>query len=760
MSKFLVIVESPAKCKTISKFLGKQYELLASFGHVRDLPGKSLGIDIEQNFSPSYSKLKDKQKILKELSTKAKKSDLIYLATDPDREGEAIAWHIVEAINLPKTKIKRIVFNEITETAVKDAMKASREINTNLVNAQQARRVLDRLIGYKLSPILSRKIQRGLSAGRVQSVAVKIICDREKAILAFEPKEYWVIQSELQKQSSKDTFTAKLVAKDTLKNKYEATNEKEAKEVETNLKKSDYIIDDITKSNIKKNPPLPFITSTLQQEASRKLNWTAKKTMMVAQRLYEGQEIDGEPVGLITYMRTDSTRIADSAKNAASAYIKNKYDTKYLGNSLAKKKGKSNIQDAHEAIRPSDLSYSPERIEKFLENDFFKLYKLIWNRFLASQMAPALYDRTQVVVKASSKDATYFLRASGSILKFDGFTRVYTEGLDDKQQDDNKENLLPALEKNEETKLNDVTTEQKFTQPPPRFSEATLVKELEELGIGRPSTYAPTLSTIQDRGYIVKEQKKLCPSELGMVTNDQLESYFNTILDLEFTANMENQLDDVQEGKLQWQEIVSSYYSPLEKMIDNANKTMEKVSVGERQLGTDPESGKEVIVKIGRYGPMVQIGSTDDEEKPKFASIDSEEILKTITLEEALALFDFPKTIGQIEDKDVIVNRGRYGPYVKYDNGFISIPDTLSIHSITMEDALELIAEKKKKDKERIIHDFSDATPPIQVLNGKYGPYINQAKKNFKIPKDVEPKSLTLEKCLDLIKTQKKKKKK
>jgi DNA topoisomerase I len=760
MSKFLVIVESPAKCKTISKFLGNQYELLASYGHVRDLPGKSLGIDVEKNFSPSYSKLKDKQKILKELSAKAKKSDLVYLATDPDREGEAIAWHIVEAINLPKSKIKRIVFNEITETAVKDAMKTSREINTNLVNAQQARRVLDRLIGYKLSPILSRKIQRGLSAGRVQSVAVKIICDREKIILAFESKEYWVIQSKLQKQTSKDTFTAKLVAKDTLKNKYEATTEKEAKLVEKNLNKSNYVIDDITKSNIKKNPPLPFITSTLQQEASRKLSWTAKKTMMVAQRLYEGQEIEGEPVGLITYMRTDSTRIADSAKSAAATYIKDKYDTNYLGYSTIKKKGKSNIQDAHEAIRPSDLSYSPERIEKFLENDFFKLYKLIWNRFLASQMAPALYDRTQVVVKASSKDATYFLRSSGSILKFDGFTRIYTEGLDDKQQDENKENLLPELEKNEEPKLNEVTTEQKFTQPPPRFSEATLVKELEELGIGRPSTYAPTISTIQDRGYIVKEQKKLCPSELGMVTNDQLEAYFNTILDLEFTANMENQLDEVQEGKLQWQEIVSSYYSPLEKMIDNANKTMEKVSVGERQLGPDPDSGKEVIVKIGRYGPMAQIGSTDDEEKPKFASIDSEDILKTITLEEALALFDFPKTIGQFEGKDIIVNRGRYGPYVKYDNGFISIPETLSINSITTEDALELIAEKKKKDKERIIHDFSDTQPPIQVLNGKYGPYINQAKKNFKIPKEIEPKSLTLEKCLDIIKNQKKKKKK
>ena len=760
MPKFLVIVESPAKCKTISKFLGKNYELTASYGHVRDLPGKSLGVDIEKNFSPSYSKLKDKQKVLKDLSSKAKKSELIYLATDPDREGEAIAWHIVEAIKLPKDKIKRIVFNEITETAVKDAMKACREINTNLVNAQQARRVLDRLIGYKLSPILSRKIQRGLSAGRVQSVAVKIICDREKAILAFEPKEYWVIQTELQQEETNSDFIARLVAKDSLKNKYEATSEKEATEVKEALSKSNYLIDDITKSNVKKNPPLPFITSTLQQDASRKLNWSAKKTMMVAQRLYEGQEINGEPVGLITYMRTDSTRISDTAKVAASNYIKEKYDSKYLGYSQIKKKEKSNVQDAHEAIRPSDLNYNLDTVKPFLEADFFKLYKLIWDRFLASQMAAALYDRTQIVIKATSDNATYFLRSSGSILKFDGFTRIYTEGQDDKQQEDTKDKLLPALQKNETPRLKDVSTEQKFTQPPPRFSEATLVKELEELGIGRPSTYAPTLSTIQDRGYVNKEQKKLIPSELGMVTNDQLEAYFNSILDLEFTAKMENQLDDIQDGKFEWQDIVSSYYSPLEAMIDNANKTMEKVSVGERQLGIDPESGKEVIVKIGRFGPMVQIGATSDEEKPKFASIESEAVLKTITLEEALALFDFPKTIGQFEGKDIIVNRGRYGPYVKYDNGFISIPDSLSLETISAEEAIELIHEKKKKDKERIIADFSDAKPPIQVLNGRYGPYINQAKKNYKIPKDVDPKELTLQACQDIIKNQKKKSKK
>ncbi len=760
MAKFLVIVESPAKCKTISKFLGKDYELTASYGHVRDLPSKSLGVDIEKNFIPSYSNLKDKQKVLKDISKVAKKSDTIYLATDPDREGEAIAWHIVEATKLPKEKVKRIVFNEITESAVKSAIESSRHINDNLVNAQQARRVLDRLIGYKLSPILSRKIQRGLSAGRVQSVAVKIICDREKAIQAFEPKEYWVIESELSKDKSEDSFISKLVAKDSIDNKIEVSNEKDASHIQEHLKHSSYSVDSITKTKVKRNPPLPFITSTLQQEASRKLNWSAKKTMMVAQRLYEGQEINGEPVGLITYMRTDSTRISDNAKAAAKSYIQSTYSEKYLGYGSKKKASKSNVQDAHEAIRPVELDYPPQKLKSILEPDFFKLYKLIWDRFLASQMAQALYDRTQVVIKASHSNADYFFRTSGSILIFDGFTRIYTEGLDDKQTDENKERMLPSLEKNESLNLQDVTAEQKFTQPPPRFSEATLVKEMEEQGIGRPSTYAPTLSTIQDRGYIVKEQKKLIPSELGMVTNNQLESYFTTILDLKFTAKMETQLDDIQEGKYKWQDVVSSYYTPLIDMIDNANKTMEKVSVGERNLGIDPKTNKEVIVKIGRYGPMAQIGSNSDEEKPKFASIENAELLKTITLEEVLALFDFPKTIGTFEDQDVIINRGRYGPYVKIGASFISIPADISYQTITFEEAITLIEAKRKQDKERIIHNFEDCSPPIQVLNGRYGPYISQAKKNYKIPKSVEPKSLTQDMCLDIIKNQKKKPKK
>ncbi|RAP28699.1 type I DNA topoisomerase [Candidatus Marinamargulisbacteria bacterium SCGC AG-343-D04] len=753
MAKYLVIVESPAKCKTISKFLGKDYDLAASFGHVRDLPGKKLGVDIDNDFSPSYEVMKDKSKIIKELTSASKKSDLVYIATDPDREGEAIAWHIIEATKCPKDKIRRIVFNEITEPAIKDAIKSSREIDIDLVNAQQARRVLDRLIGYKLSPLLSKKIQRGLSAGRVQSVAVKIICDREKAILAFEPKEYWVIES-LLKTDKHDEFTARLVAKGSLNNKYEVSDEKTASTVKQELEEASHSVDSIKKSRIRRNPALPFITSTLQQEASRKLNWSAKKTMMMAQQLYEGVSIDGESIGLITYMRTDSTRLSDTAISAAKSYIKSTFSDKYLGIPAKTKKKETKVQDAHEAIRPSSTDYPPKKIESEVSSDHFRLYKLIWDRFIASQMAAAEYDRTQVVVKSTHHNNSYFSRASGSILVFDGFTRVYMEGYDDSSKDDadNKTRLLPELSDNQSLNLGNVDTEQKFTQPPPRFSEATLVKELEELGIGRPSTYAPTLSTIQDRGYIEKDQKKLFPSELGFVTNDKLEEFFHSVLDLKFTATMENKLDDIQEGKCEWKSLVSEYYTPLGKMIETANKDMEKVSVGERHLGKDPKSGKDVIVKIGRYGPMAQIGLATDDDKPTFAGIDDDHDIKTITLEEALALFNFPKTLGQFEDNDVIVSRGRFGPYVKLDSQFVSIPKDMSIHDITLDLAIELIHEKRKKDKEKIIKIFDDQDPPIQLLNGPYGAYLKKGKTNYRLPKGTEAKELTLEQCLEIIK--------
>mgnify|MGYP001235799649 CR=1 FL=1 len=757
MGKYLVIVESPAKCKTISKFLGKDYDLLASFGHVRDLPSKSLGVDVDKNFKPSYISLKDKSKIIKEITTKAKKSDTVYLATDPDREGEAIAWHILKAAKIPVDKTKRIVFNEITQSAIKQAITQSRDIDINLVNAQQARRVLDRLIGYKLSPVLARKIQKGLSAGRVQSIAVKIICEREKLILDFIPEEYWVIEATLTPNVNPQEFTSKLFAKGTPKDKFEAKNEATAMDVKAELEKSIYSVHDIIKSRVKRHPALPFITSTLQQEASRKLNWSAKKTMMVAQRLYEGQEINGESVGLITYMRTDSTRLSDTAKAEAKEYIHKNYSTKYYHGSrekAAKKKSNTSVQDAHEAIRPVSTDYPPSVIESQVEHDFYKLYKLIWDRFIASQMTSAEYDRTQIVICAKNKES-YFLRSTGSILVFDGFTKVYSEGKDEqKEEDDTKEKQLPNLEKSSELTKKSIETEQKFTQPPARFTEASLVKELEEKGIGRPSTYAPTLSTIQDRGYVEKEQKKLHPSELGMVTNEQLESFFESVMNVAFTADMETLLDDIQEGKHKWEDIVGKYYEPLSEMIDTAYKDMKKVSVGERQLGVDPKTGKEVIVKIGRYGPMVQIGKGTDEEKPQFAGIGPDLDIKTIELDQALALFDFPKTLGQFDDQDVIVNSGRFGPYVKLDKLFVSIPKTMSMNTILLDEAIDLIKEKREADSKRVIHSFTDKKQEIQVLNGRYGPFIKANKKNYKIPKDTDPQTLTLEQCLDIMKNQ------
>ena len=753
--KYLVIVESPAKCKTISKFLGPSYELTASYGHVRDLPSRTLGVDIENNFLPKYQNLKDKSKVIKTISDAAKKCDIVYIATDPDREGEAIAWHILHAAKLDSSKARRIVFNEITEKAIKAAIDEYRDIDINLVDAQQARRVLDRLIGYTLSPVLSRKIQKGLSAGRVQSVAVKIVVEREKEILAFKSVEYWTIESDLAATES-NNFTSRLVAQNSLKEKLEVNNEADAMAIKEQLENASYSVDDVIKSRIKRNPVPAFITSTLQQESSRKLGWTAKRTMIVAQQLYEGQSINGESTGLITYMRTDSTRISDEAKANAISYISTKYGKNYLGVLNKEKKTNQKVQDAHEAIRPTDLTLDPESIQSQLSNEHYKLYKLIWNRFLASLMAPAEYDRTQVVIKAKAKKADYFLRASGSILVFDGFTRLYTEGLDDKKEDENKEALLPSLEKDQKLKLNQVLTEQKFTQPPPRYSEATLVKELEQLGIGRPSTYAPTLSTIEDRGYIEKIDKKLHPTELGTVVTEQLEQYFTSILDIAFTADMEKQLDDIQEGSHNWPELVKSYYDPLSEMIKSANTNMQKLSISERVLGVHPTTGKEVIAKIGRFGPMIQIGKSDDEDKPIFAGVDASQDIKTISLDEALALFKFPLTLGQFEDSDVLINRGKFGPYIKHNNVYTSIPKDTNLHSISLNEAIDMIQEKRLKDAQKNIHHFESKDGDILVLNGRFGPYISFKKKNFKIPKETDPRQLTLEQCLVIIKKKKK----
>ena len=752
MTKYLIIVESPAKCKTIEKFLGKDYKLAASYGHVRDLPSKKLGVDIKNNFEPTYSNMKDKSKTIKDISSLSKKSDIIYLATDPDREGEAIAWHIIHAAKLPQSKLKRIVFNEITEKALKSALDHCRDVDVNLVNAQQARRVLDRLIGYKLSPVLSTKIQRGLSAGRVQSVAVKILCDREREIIAFIPEEYWTIELDLLKDTA--PITVKLFAKGDPRSKLTVSNETQATTITDALKQANCTVHDVNTKRLQRHPAPPFITSTLQQEASRKLNWTAKRTMIVAQRLYEGVDIKGEQVSLITYMRTDSTRLSDDAIAMGTHYIQSHYSEKYLAKKKPSTKKKQNIQDAHEAVRPVYITHPPDSIKDDVDPEYYKLYKLIWDRYLASLMTAAEIDRTTATIVATHDDS-YFFRTTGNVIVFDGFTKIYSEGKDD-SDDDTASKKLPPLIKGDSLEKKDIRKEQKFTTPPARYTEASLVKELEEKGIGRPSTYAPTMSVIQDRGYVEKEGKRLAPTKLGMVVNEQLEHYFENIIDISFTATMETQLDDIQDGKHEWQDVVGNYFEPLEGKIKHAYDHMEKINFGERMLGIDPDSGKEVYARIGRFGPMIQIGKpkTDDDEKPKFAGLLKEQSLDTITLEEALALFQYPKHIGDFEGAEVMIHLGKYGPYLKTKKEFVSIPTDHDPAQLTIEQAIPLIEEKREKDANKTIQEFNEHDPPIQILNGPYGPYIKMNKRNFRCPKDVDPKTLSLESCLDIIKNQ------
>ncbi|NBV82966.1 type I DNA topoisomerase [bacterium] len=602
MPKHLLIVESPAKAKTISKFLGKDFDIKASFGHVRDLPEYTLGIDVKNNFFPKYQVIKDKTKFIKEFKKIGKSADTVYIATDPDREGEAIAWHIQESIELPESKIRRIVFHEITEAAIQNAITNSRAIDSDLVDAQQARRVLDRLIGYKLSPILSKKIRKGLSAGRVQSVALKLVCDREKKILAFVPEEYWVVATALDSKNGK--FLAKLSAEGTPTTKAEPKTEADATRYYDLLKTAAYEVSDLKKAQQNRYPQPPFITSTLQQEASRKLNWSTKKTMMVAQQLYEGIDVGSDTVGLISYMRTDSFRVSDEARAGARQFIAERYSDKYLPSKPNHYKNKGNTQDAHEAIRPTYMTWSPDKLEGKISGDQYKLYRLIWDRFISSQMVPALVENTQVTVKATATDSTaLFLKASGQVILFNGFMSVYTEGTDnDSEEDDGR---LPLLENGQSLNLKSVTKDQKFTQPPHRFTEATLVKEMEENGIGRPSTYAPTIGIIIDRGYVEKDKRTLLPTELGMTVNDKLQEFFSEIIDTEFTADMENRLDEITEGKHEWADIVHQIYDPFVTMLKKADTEMEKINNDRPTEEVCEKCGHPMVIKAGRFGDFL-----------------------------------------------------------------------------------------------------------------------------------------------------------
>lgn len=764
MIENLVIVESPAKAKTIEKFLGKDFQVTSSFGHIRDLAKKNLGIEIEDNYTPKYIVPDDKKTVVKDLKKLAKDAKTVWLASDEDREGEAIAWHLMKELNLDAKKTKRIVFHEITKEAIQNAIQNPRSIDDNLVNAQQARRVLDRLVGFELSPVLWKKVKPSLSAGRVQSVAVKLLVEREREIMNFKTESFYKV-SGFFKTSKNDDLKADLTER--LKSK------KETLELLDNASSAEFSVSDITKRPGKKSPAAPFTTSTLQQEASRKLNFSVAQTMAVAQRLYES--------GKITYMRTDSVNLSAMAINTAKKVIVNEFGEKYLKIRKYKTKAKG-AQEAHEAIRPTFIEkqlISGSDTEK-------KLYDLIWKRTIASQMNDAELEKTTINITLSNSNRKFV--SVGEVLKFDGFLKVYIESTDDENEDEVK-GLLPKVESGEKLNYKSIQALQRFTHNPPRYTEASLVKKLEELGIGRPSTYAPTISTIQNRGYVVKEDRpgkerkyesiilkngdikienrteitgaeknKLFPNDIGMVVNDFLVKNFKEIVNYNFTASVEEDFDKIANGKLEWANMIDKFYKPFHKTVES---TLEKSSrsVGERVLGDDPETGKPVTVKIGPYGPMAQIGLKDEEDKPKFASLQRGQHLETITLEEALELFKLPRDLGTYEDKKVVVSIGRFGPYVRHDSKFVSLKKDDNPYKIELDRAIELIEEKREKDRNKFIKSFEEDTD-LQILNGRWGPYISYKKKNFRIPKGTDAKSLTYKESMEIVKGDKKDKKK
>lgn len=763
MQKNLVIVESPAKAKTIEKFLGKDYKVMSSYGHIRDLKTKEFSIDIAHNYKPEYVIPADKKKIVSELKSEAHQAQLVWLASDEDREGEAISWHLYEVLGLKPENTKRIVFHEITKNAILHAIETPRHIDINLVNAQQARRVLDRIVGFELSPVLWRKVKPALSAGRVQSVAVRLIVDREREINKFISEAAYRVTATFLLPDGTTLLKAELAHR--LKDKEEVRRFLEA------CRSATFTIDDIVKRPVRKSPAPPFTTSTLQQEAARKLGFSVAQTMMVAQRLYES--------GLITYMRTDSVNLSDLALGTAKEAILKSYGERYYQFRQYHTKSKG-AQEAHEAIRPTyianeTISGSPQEV---------RLYELIRKRTIACQMADAELERTTITIGIGGQTEKFV--ATGEVVTFDGFLQVYREGNDDEGEKEQDNGLLPPVSLHDRLSLREVVATERFTQRPPRYTEASLVRRLEELGIGRPSTYAPTIQTIQNREYVVKGDKegtarnytvltlsgneiteqekteiagadrnKLMPTDIGMVVNDFLMAYFPTVMDYNFTASVEKEFDTVAEGKMVWTDAIDRFYKMFHPIVEEvaANRTGHKV--GERELGIDPKSGKPVFVKIGRYGPVAQIGEAhlEDKEapKPQFATLMKGQSIETITLEEALKLFELPRTIGEYEGKTMVAAVGRFGPFVRYDGKFVSIPKSMNPLTITPEEAIELIVTKREKDEQRFIKRF-DEEPELEILNGRFGPYIAYKGKNYRIPKTVEhPEALTLEACKKLI---------
>jgi DNA topoisomerase-1 len=761
----LVIVESPAKAKTIEKYLGKEFHVASSMGHIRDLSKKDFGIDLQNNYAPEYIIPNDKKKIVAELKKLAKEAKTVWLASDEDREGEAIAWHLSEVLKLDPEVTRRIVFSEITKTAIQESIKTYRGIDHNLVNAQQARRILDRLVGFELSPVLWKKVRPSLSAGRVQSVAVRLIVEREREIISFTPKSSYRVSGTFRTtnpdKGKMHTFSAE--ANKRFKDKNEAFVFLEK------CRQADFKVTDVIKRPSKKSPSPPFTTSTLQQEASRKLGFSVSQTITVAQRLYEA--------GYITYMRTDSVNLSQLALNVAKKVIIKEFGEQYSNrkNYVTKSKG---AQEAHEAIRPTYIetnTITGTNAEK-------RLYELIWKRTVASQMSDAQFEKTTITIDISTTGEKFI--AQGEVLNFDGFLKLYIESTDDETNEDETKGFLPPLKVGQLIERITITANQRFTTAPSRYAEASLVKKLEELGIGRPSTYAPIISTIQNRGYVIKEDRdgkerqltiltlgngnisesvqteyynreksKLFPDNIGMIVNDFLIEYFKEIMDYNFTATVEKEFDDIASGKMEWTKMIDQFYKPFHNKVENTLKVSD-FSKGEREIGIDPETGKPVIVRMGRYGPIVQIGITDPGsiEKPRYASLLKGQNLETITLEEALSLFKLPRSLGNYEGKELVVGIGRFGPYVKHNNKFFSLKKgTDDPYEITQARAIELIKEKIEQEKNRLIKTFPDE-PELRILNGRWGPYISYKKNNYKIPKKTNPQEMTKDDCMQLIK--------
>ena len=765
MQKNLVIVESPAKAKTIEKFLGKDYKVLSSYGHIRDLKKKAFSIDIAHDFKPEYEIPADKRALVSQLKDEAAKADTVWLASDEDREGEAIAWHLYEVLGLNPEHTKRIVFHEITKNAILRAIEHPRDIDLNLVDAQQARRVLDRIVGFELSPVLWRKVKPALSAGRVQSVAVRLIVEREREINAFKTEAaYRVTAVFLVPDADGKPVELKAELARRFKTKAEARKFLEL------CKSATFTISDITTKPLRKSPSAPFTTSTLQQEAARKLGFTVAQTMMVAQRLYES--------GMITYMRTDSVNLSDFALQSSREAIGTMMGERYICTRHFATRTKG-AQEAHEAIRPTNMQ-APKIDGTHQEK---RLYELIWKRTIASQMADAELEKTTVTIALGNSDETF--AATGEVVKFDGFLRVYRDSQDeDAEGREDEAGLLPPLKKGQQLAYSDVTATERFSQHPPRYTEASLVRKLEELGIGRPSTYAPTISTIQQREYVVKgdkpgeerdcnvltlkdgqiedethreitgaEKSKLLPTDTGLVVNDFLTEYFPDILDYNFTATVEKQFDEIAEGGKQWTGVLKKFYSQFHPSVESTLAAKSEHKAGERILGTDPKSGKQVSVKIGRFGPVAQIGSANEDEKPRFAQLKRGQSIETITLDEVLDLFKLPRELGDWDGQPVSVGNGRFGAYVHGHGIYVTLPKELDPLDVTLDEAIGLLKDKMEAEAKRHIKKFPEE-PDLEIMNGRYGPYIAYQGNNYKIPAGIEPADLSLASCMDLIKLQ------